>query len=98
MSALERAAMAILAELPKFVGEPYPGKPDFEVSYIDCGEIDLRDIARAALMAVKELDDQADADVLINGRAVLPEFDEPTQDDARACFAAMIDAILNETP
>lgn len=56
---------------------------------------------RAALMAMRisdaDMDDDDYVDMLIAGRAVLPEHDEPLQEDAQACFNAMIDAILAES-
>lgn len=56
--------------------------------------------ARAVLQAIRdiEIDTQDDVEIgmLIRGQAVLPEHDEPMQEDALNCWQAMIDAALEE--
>lgn len=90
-SPLEKAARAILNELPSFVGEPYPGKPDYIVSYIDCGEVDLRDLARAVLMAVR---DEVDYDTTQRLRGYFHGEDV----DFASVFNLVVLDILNEEP
>lgn len=54
--------------------------------------------ARAVLRAIRDFDldtqDDSEIDILMAGRAVLPEHDEPTQEDALNCWRAMIDEML----
>lgn len=99
-SALERAAKAAWDEIARQNGEntsgyagTYAGRPNYVEGFIDTSAL-----ARAALMALRGLDEdnESDAGVLIKGRAVMPEHDEPLLEDAAETFTAMIDAILNE--
>lgn len=48
--------------------------------------------ARAVLMAIREPSEA----MQMQGRAVMPELDEPLLDDATNCWQAMIDAALTE--
>ena len=90
MTPLEKAARALFDASPfRDTEGPYEAQSD---SYQEL----CMTYARAVLMAVRDLDDEADAVALMAGRAVLPEFDEPLQEDAKACFTAMISAILAE--
>jgi len=50
-------------------------------------------LARAAIEAMRELDDDADAEMLIKGHAMVPELN-PTQGDVKEAWEAMIDAAL----
>lgn len=54
------------------------------------------------LRAIREIDLQTDhpveVDMLCAGCAVLPEHDEPMQEDALNCWQAMIDALLADSP
>lgn len=93
MTALEKAARAC-GEADGFDWDDFSPDRGIHEGIRD----EYRAQARAVLMAVRELQEEADAGALIAGRAVLPEFDEPLQEDAQACFTAMIDAILAEVP
>lgn len=57
------------------------------------GAYDLEDFVVAVLKGIREA---ATDEMLISGAAVLPEHDEPLQEDAANCWQAMIDAALAE--
>lgn len=55
MTALEKMAAALKEALPDYVGDWDDENPDPCVArYVDCGEVDFRVLARAALMAIRE--------------------------------------------
>jgi hypothetical protein len=103
VSPIERAARA-LCELDGFDPDKLvrpsgfqssvpskPGRPLWE---------QYSERVRAVLKAIREIDlatrNSFEIDMLVNGAAVLPEHDEALQEDALACWQAMIDAALQE--
>lgn len=64
------------------------------------GTFDLREVARAALLAIRDLDsgdiNSGGLSALVAGKEALYSCTaDPELADARGCFHAMIDAILN---
>lgn len=97
MTPLERAALAVC----QVRGQD----PDGAIISFPDGKIEVpidvaRATVRAVLQAIRDIDLQTQDDteiaMLMNGCAVLPEHDEPLQEDALNCWQAMIDAALEE--
>ena len=88
MTALERAATTVAACLVDA-----PVAPTFSMADVNgWTEEKAYEIARAVLMAVREPDDGTIGD----GYETMRHREVTTHKDARVCFTAMIDAILNE--
>lgn len=111
MTPLESAARALHANTQQFrvIRDPeFPSEPPIvkQAPFIEWDALpaDAREQyygqVRAVLTAIRdiEIDTQDDVEIgmLIRGRAVLPEHDEPMHEDALNCWQAMIDAALEE--
>jgi hypothetical protein len=81
---VDKVAEAILDALPAFVGEGASDDP-LMISYIDCEAVDLREIARAAIEAMREPTEQ------------MVEAASPPKGIAGG-WSAMIDAALKDAP
>lgn len=95
---IERVARALFDRADSRAGQPsYERDLRWEV-----GKPLYIDDARSVLTAMRNIDldtqNNSEIEMLIRGRAVLPEHDEPMQEDALNCWKAMIDAALTEPP
>lgn len=101
MTVLERAARAMLeAKNPsESWSSPYIGGTDDLSDVVIDGHFDVLEMARAVLLAVRNLDAEGvgftGLNALVKGKESLYSCSaDPELDDARQCFTAMIDAIL----
>ena len=81
---IERMARVLFEMNEKHAGQPTYGR---DLRWTVSQSLYAED-ARAVLAAMREPTD----DMNIAGRSVMPEHDEPLQEDAAACWGAMIDA------
>jgi hypothetical protein len=98
MTPIERACIAVIDKLRE-QGDLMADCGDPEWAQVD-GAFRVEPLVRAVLASMRSIDletqDDVEINMLVEGRAVLPEHDEPLQEDALNCWRAMIDAAMQE--
>lgn len=95
LTPLERAADAVLSDIRRQVGN-YSLRSTIGPVIATDAAINLGDVARAVLQAIRDVDAGSPAMLVAGKKSLYSCSSDPELEDARECFQAMIDAALEE--